>query len=66
MRHIVDIAKDLRARYDGDKHQPKIQKDGGKDNERRAEILTITGPANIAIARASTWARMYIIKTSSI
>nr|KAJ0195581.1 hypothetical protein LSAT_V11C700343870 [Lactuca sativa] len=42
--NIVDIAKDLRAKFNGDKHQPKNQKDGGKGNERRVEILTITGP----------------------
>nr|KAJ0225197.1 hypothetical protein LSAT_V11C100021800 [Lactuca sativa] len=36
--------RDLRAKFDEDKNQPKSQKDGGKYHERRANILTITGP----------------------
>ena len=41
---IVDIAKDLREKFDEDKHQPKNQKDEGRDREKRAKILSITGP----------------------
>lgn len=42
--NIVDLAKYLREKFDENKHQPKNQKDGGKNHERRAKILTITGP----------------------
>nr|KAJ0226160.1 hypothetical protein LSAT_V11C100030910 [Lactuca sativa] len=42
--NIVDIAKELRAKFDEDEHQPKNQKDGGKGHERRPKILTITRP----------------------
>ncbi|KAL7589191.1 hypothetical protein Lser_V15G38099 [Lactuca serriola] len=42
--NIVDIAKDLNAKFDEGKHQPKNKKDRGKDHERRVKILTITGP----------------------
>ncbi|KAL7611781.1 uncharacterized protein LOC111900908 [Lactuca sativa] len=42
--NIVDKERYLREKFGEDKHQLKNQNDGGRDREKRVEILSITGP----------------------
>nr|KAJ0198857.1 hypothetical protein LSAT_V11C600334800 [Lactuca sativa] len=44
VRNIVDNAKELRTNFNEYKHQHRNKKDGGKDHDKRPEMLTITGP----------------------
>ncbi|CAI9284755.1 unnamed protein product [Lactuca saligna] len=64
--NIVDIAKDLKPKFDEDKHHPKNQKDGGKDHQKGKRYSQSPSFAHVSTAKADAKVQEYIIRTSSI